>query len=50
LPAQSRIIGDKAYNDYQFEDVLLEADLQLMPVRKQNFKRPFPLTSLMVAT
>jgi DDE family transposase len=42
LPEQSQIIGDKAYNDYELEDVLLEADLQLLPMRKQNSKRPFP--------
>jgi hypothetical protein len=42
LPAHSQIIGDKAYNDYELEDVLLEADLQLMPMRKHNSKRPFP--------
>jgi hypothetical protein len=42
LPAGSQIIGDKAYNDYALEDVLLEADLQLLPMRKSNSKRPFP--------
>lgn len=42
LPEQSQIIGDKAYNDYELEDVLLEADLHLLPMRKRNSKRPFP--------
>ena len=42
LPAKSQIIGDKAYNDYELEDVLLEADLHLLPMRKHNSKRPFP--------
>jgi len=42
LPEGSQIIGDKAYNDYELEDVLLEADLQLTPMRKRNSKRPFP--------
>jgi hypothetical protein len=42
LPAGSQIIGDKAYNDYELEDVLQDADLHLMPVRKANSKRPFP--------
>lgn len=42
LPAGSQIIGDKAYNDYELEDVLLEADLHLLPMRKRNSKRPFP--------
>jgi Transposase DDE domain len=42
LPAHSQILGDKAYNHYELEDVLLEADLQLTPIRKHNSKRPFP--------
>lgn len=42
LPAGSQIIGDKAYNDYELEDVLKEADLQLLPMRKSNSKRPLP--------
>lgn len=42
LPPQSQIIGDKAYNDYELEDVLNEADLHLLPMRKINSKRPVP--------
>jgi hypothetical protein len=42
LPEQSWIIGDKAYNKYELEDVLAEADLQLLPFRKRDSKRPFP--------
>lgn len=42
LPPQSQIIGDRAYNDYQLEDVLKEADLHLLPMRKSNSKRPLP--------
>jgi hypothetical protein len=42
LPAGSQIIGDKAYNDYELEDVLKEADLHLLPMRKVNSKRPLP--------
>jgi hypothetical protein len=42
LPAASQIIGDKAYTDYELEDVLKEADLHLLPMRKSNSKRPFP--------
>jgi hypothetical protein len=42
LPAGSQIMGDKAYNNYEVEDVLLEADLQLLPMRKHNAKRTFP--------
>jgi hypothetical protein len=42
LPEHSQIIGDKAYTDYELEDVLKEADLHLLPMRKCNSKRPFP--------
>lgn len=42
LPPKSQIIGDKAYNDYELEDVLKEADLELLPIRKANSKRPLP--------
>jgi len=43
LPAGSTIYTDKAYNDYSFEDLLLESsDLTLLPVRKSNFLRPLP--------
>jgi hypothetical protein len=42
LPAGSQIIGDKAYNDYELEDVLKEAELHLLPMRKENSKRSFP--------
>lgn len=42
LPERSKIIGDKAYNDYELEDVLKAADLELLPIRKDNSKRPFP--------
>jgi hypothetical protein len=42
LPSGSTIIGDKAYNDYELEDVLKEADLHLLPMRKSNSKRPLP--------
>jgi hypothetical protein len=42
LPPNSRVVGDKAYNDYQMEDVLWEADIELMPMRKKNSKRSVP--------
>ena len=42
LPEGSQIIGDKAYNNYELEDVLKEADLHLLPMRKCNSKRPVP--------
>jgi hypothetical protein len=40
LPDGATIIGDAAYNVYWLEDVMEEAGLKLMPVRKKNSKRP----------
>ena len=41
LPAGSLVYGDKAFNDYELEDLLLEAcGIRLQPCRKQNSKRP----------
>src|ERR687886_1655510 len=42
LPAESEIYADKAYTDYEVEDVLQDADLHLRPMRKSNSKRPAP--------
>jgi len=42
LPKDSLITGDKAYNDYAFEDLLEEAQMDLQPLRKKNSKRPIP--------
>lgn len=42
LPEGSLITGDKAYNDYHFEDLLKEAQIHLQPLRKKNSKRPLP--------
>lgn len=42
LPEGSKLTGDKAYNDYEVEDSLKEADLHLTPLRKKNSKRPSP--------
>lgn len=42
LPERSLITGDKAYNDYVFEDLLKEVPLDLQPLRKKNSKRPVP--------
>jgi hypothetical protein len=42
LPPHSQLVGDKAYTDYELEDVLQEADLHLVPMRKRNSKRPVP--------
>jgi len=40
LPAGATLIADKAYNVYWFEELLAEADLHLLPIRKKNSKRP----------
>ena len=42
LAAGSIIYGDKAYNLYYWEDIMAEVDLNLMPIRKKNSKRPYP--------
>jgi Transposase DDE domain len=42
LPEGSLVTGDKAYNDYAFEDLLQEVQLNLQPLRKKNSKRSVP--------
>jgi hypothetical protein len=42
LAEGSRIFADKAYNFYEIEDALREADLHLCPIRKKNSLRPHP--------
>ncbi len=43
LPEGSTIYADKAYNDYLVEDLLMEAaSVRLLPIRKENSKRPLP--------
>jgi hypothetical protein len=43
LPNGSIIYADKAYNDYEIEDLLKELDhIQLIPMRKKNSKRALP--------
>ena len=40
LPTGSRLLGDRAYTDYFFEDLLLELEkIQLLAKRKKNLKR-----------
>lgn len=40
LPKNSVILGDKAYNDYRYEDRLIqEKQIHLTPIRKVNSKR-----------
>ena len=41
LPPGSVVYADKAYNDYEIEDLLAEMeDIHLLPIRKKNSKRP----------
>jgi Transposase DDE domain len=43
LPDGSIIYADKAYNDYEIEDLLKEVEhIELMPMRKKNSKRALP--------
>jgi IS5 family transposase len=42
LPAHAQVYADRGYNDYKFEDLLQDVDIQFMPMRKANSKRPFP--------
>jgi len=43
LPEGSIILADKAYTDYDYEDLLEEAGLHLKAQRKKNSKRPMPM-------
>jgi hypothetical protein len=43
LPDGAIIYADKAYNDYEIEDLLQEVDhMQLIPMRKKNSQRALP--------
>ena len=43
LPDGSIIYADKAYNDYEIEDLLTDVDhIELLPMRKKNSKRALP--------
>ena len=42
LPENSLVIGDKAYNNYTIEDIMKEAGIALLPIRRKNSLRPFP--------
>ena len=40
IPKNALIIGDKAYNDYKHEDMLVQKrQIHLLPIRKKNSKR-----------
>src|SRR5512139_2121082 len=42
IPEGSFVTGDKAYNDYTIEDIMREAGIELIPLRKKNSLRPVP--------
>jgi hypothetical protein len=42
LPEGAKLTGDKAYNDYDVEDLINEANISFIPIRKKNSKRPVP--------
>jgi Transposase DDE domain len=43
VPAGSIVYADRAYNDYEIEDLLQEMEhIQLIPMRKKNAKRALP--------
>jgi hypothetical protein len=42
LPKEALVTGDKAYNDYSFEDLMLDANINLLPLRKKNSHRALP--------
>lgn len=51
LPGNSLVTGDKAYNDYTKEDIMNDAGICLVPIRKGNSKRPLPAyISLFIAS
>ena len=51
LPKNATITGDKAYNDYAYEDLLKDIGLHLIPLRKKNSKRPLePVVTYLMAT
>jgi hypothetical protein len=43
LPEDALVTGDKAYNDYALEDLMLQANINLLPLRKKNSRRPLPV-------
>ncbi len=42
LPGEALVTGDKAYNDYGLEDLMLERNIHLLPLRKKNSLRALP--------
>ncbi len=42
LPPGSRVYGDKAYNNYEIEDIVAAVEVELKPIRKKHSKRAYP--------
>lgn len=42
LPQGSKVVADKAYTDYGFEEQLAEVGIVFSPLRKPNSKQPIP--------
>jgi len=42
VPAGSKVVADRIYNDYEIEDILKDVEITFWPMRKRNSKRPFP--------
>lgn len=42
LPEEALFTGDKAYNDYTLEDMMPDANLNPLPLRKNNSHRTLP--------
>jgi len=42
IPSNSTVFADKSYNLYWLEDVLMEAGIEFLPMRKKNSKRRLP--------
>jgi hypothetical protein len=42
VPEDALATGDKAYNDYGLEDMMLEANINFQPLRKKNTHRTWP--------
>jgi hypothetical protein len=42
VPEDALVTGDKAYNDYGLEDMMLEANINFLPLRKKNAHRSWP--------
>jgi len=40
LPENAIIYADTGYTDYDYEEILNEADLKFLPARRSNSKRP----------